>query len=80
MKVDEGNFIRELKYKNPQALDYFIDIYGPLVKGITTKVLYSLGNDGIMEECMSDILMAVWINIEKYNEDKGSFQKWLGNL
>ena len=43
MKIDESNFIRELKYRNEDALDYLIESYGPLVKGITTKILYSLG-------------------------------------
>lgn len=77
MSIDKSNFIRELKYRNPDALDYFIDSYGPIVKGITTKILYSLGNSGIIEECMSDIFMAVWTNISKYDEDKGNFKGWI---
>lgn len=77
MNIDENTFIRELKYRNPNALDYLIESYGPLVKGVTTKILYSLGNSGIMEECMSDIFMAVWTNISKYDEEKGNFKGWL---
>lgn len=80
MKIDESNFIRELKDRNEYALDYLIESYGPLVKGITTKILYSLGNSGIIEECMSDIFMAVWINIGKYNEEKGKFKGWIGAI
>lgn len=78
MNIDENNFIRELKYRNPDALDYFIDSYGAIVNGIATKILYSLGNSGIIEECMSDIFMLVWTNINKYDEDKGNFKGWLG--
>lgn len=77
MNIDEKNFIRELKYRNPDALNYFIEAYGALVKGIATKILYSLGNSGAIEECMSDIFMAVWTNINKYDEDKGNFKGWL---
>lgn len=77
MSINKENFIRELKYRNPDALDYFIEAYGALVKGITTKILYSLGNSGAIEECMSDIFMAVWTNINKYDEDKGNFKGWL---
>lgn len=77
MNINENNFIRELKYRNPDALDYFIEAYGALIKGITTKILYSLGNSGAIEECMSDIFMAVWTNINKYDEDKGNFKGWL---
>ncbi len=43
MRVDKDNFIEELKRKNPKALDYSIDIYGPLIKGIISKTLYSIG-------------------------------------
>lgn len=78
MQINDCNFIEELKNKNPDALDYVIDIYGGLIKGITTKVLYSLGNDDVIEECMSDILMAVWTNISKFHEEKGSFKSWIG--
>ena len=67
MQINDCNFIKELKNKNPDALDYVIDIYGGLIKGITTKVLYSLGNDDVIEECMSDIFMAIWTNIGKFN-------------
>lgn len=77
MIIDESNFIKELKYRNPDALDYFIESYGSMIKGSTTKILYSLGNSGVVEECMSDIFMAVWMNISKYDEEKGNFKGWL---
>lgn len=80
MNIDENNFIRELKYRNSEAMDYLIESYGALVKGVTTKILYSLGNEGIIEECMSDIFMAAWSNINKYDEDKGNFKGWLGAI
>lgn len=63
MKISRGNFIRELLKKNERALDFVIDEYGSLVNGIVRNVLKPIGDNGIIEECLSDIFYSVW---EKY--------------
>lgn len=78
MNIDESNFIKELKSKNPRALDYLIDQYSPLIKGIIEKVIGGFKDEGLREECMSDVLMAIWENSIKYDENKGSFKNWMG--
>ena len=34
-------------------------------------------NDEDLKECVSDILLAVWKRISKFNPDKSSFKSWL---
>ncbi|MEG2288615.1 MAG: sigma-70 family RNA polymerase sigma factor [Clostridium sp.] len=80
MRVDEKNFIEELKYKNPKALDYIIDIYGPLIKAIITKTLCSLEDKGIIEECISDVFIAIWENGHKFTGEDFKFKSWLGAI
>lgn len=76
MRIGENNFIARLKAKDEKALDYVIDAYGWLVKTIVRKHLYTLEN--IQDECINDILLAIWNNINSFNQEKSSFKNWLG--
>jgi len=80
MGINNTNFIEELKRKNPKSLDYVIDIYAPLIKGIITRVLNSLGDDGLVDECISDVLMAIWNNSECFKGDNNKFKSWVGAI
>ena len=75
MSIDEKNFIKYLNKKNEKALDYVVDAYGGLIKSIVNKHLYNLSD--YHEECINDILLAVWNGIDKYDETKGEFKNWL---
>lgn len=77
MGVHEENFIEELKNKNSKAIDYVIESFGPLVKGIVTQVLYKLKDSGAVDECMSDVFMAVWQNSSKFQGENKDFKKWI---
>ena len=80
VKINEGNYIEELRRKNPRALDYIIDEYGSVIKGITVKVLSVLGDEGLVEECIADVFLSIWQNSYKYDEKKGSFKSWIGAI
>lgn len=77
MKSNEKNFIRRLQRHKEDALEFVIDQYLPLVKGVTYKMLAPLGNDGLMEECINDTFLAVWENAGKFTGDATDFKKWL---
>lgn len=59
MHIDRNNFLNEIRKGNTKALDYIMETYSALVKGIVTKVLYTLGDNGLVEEI-----------IDLENEDK----------
>lgn len=80
MRVNEENFLLKLRKKDEKALEYSIDVYGSLVNGIVRNVLYSSENEGIIEECISDVFLSVWENIDRFKGDKNNFKSWIGAI
>lgn len=80
MRINKKNFIMELLKKNEKALEFVVDEYGALINGIVRNVLKSLGDNGILEECLSDIFFSVWKNIEKFEGDEVEFKYWICGL
>ncbi|SQB93177.1 sigma-70 family RNA polymerase sigma factor [Clostridium tetanomorphum] len=78
MKIDEGNFISQLVNKNEKALDYVIDSYGWIIKSIVKKQLYNL--QSVQEECINDILLGIWNNIDSFDESKNEFKNWVAGI
>lgn len=77
MGCNETNYIKRLKKRKEDALEFIVDIYLPLVKGVTYKVLSPLKNEGIIEECINDIFLSVWNNSEKFTGETDDFKKWI---
>lgn len=75
VKITEQNLIKQLKEKNPQAIDYIIDQYGGLIKAVLLKNLYDQKDH--WEECFNDCLLAVWNNPERFDGKKGEFKAFL---
>lgn len=75
--IDENNFIDKLKKKNPKALEFVIDMYSNLVYKVAYSILGHQFEKESLEECTSDVFMAVWNNIEMFHSDKGKFKSWL---
>ena len=78
MKINEDNFITRLKAKDERALEYVIDAYGWVIKSVIRKHLYHM--KPCQEECMNDVLMAIWDNIQYYDPGKSSFQNWIAGI
>lgn len=72
MKITEKNVVQELRKRSEKALYFVIDQYGGLIKSIVRKHLSFLEN--VQEECMDDILLAIWNHIEKFDEEKNTFK------
>ncbi|MCG3086526.1 sigma-70 family RNA polymerase sigma factor [Sporosarcina cyprini] len=77
MKSTNDNFIRRLKKGKEDALEFVIDQYLPLVKGVAHKVLGPVGNQGMIDECVNDIFLSVWHNAKKFEGDGIDFRKWI---
>lgn len=72
--MEENNFISQLKKKNPKALDYVFENYGNLI----FKVAYSvLNNRELSEECVNDVLLKIWNNIDSFNKGDEKFKAWI---
>lgn len=76
MKISEDNFIKELKNKNPKALDYLVDNYSNLIFKVIISILGSHKREEAME-CLNDVLLKVWEKIHYHDENKSKFSSWL---
>ena len=78
MRITEKNFIAQLKMKNEKAIDYILKEYGWIIKSTTNKHLYNLKH--VQDECINDILMAVWSNIDSFDENRSEFKNWIAGV
>lgn len=70
----DNDLIKQLKKKNPKALDYIFNKYGNLI----FKVSYSiLNNRTLSEECVNDVLLKIWNNIDSFNKSDEKFKAWI---
>ncbi|AOY53208.1 sigma-70 family RNA polymerase sigma factor [Clostridium perfringens] len=70
----DNDLIKQLKKKNPKALDYIFNKYGNLI----FKVSYSiLNNRTLSEECVNDVLLKIWNNIDSFNKGDEKFKAWI---
>lgn len=77
MKEKRRNFIKILKKHKEDALEYVVEQYLPIVKMIVVKSLQSQNNPGLMEECINDVFLAVWHNIDQFEGEPEDFRKWI---
>lgn len=77
MKCNESNYIKHLKKKKEDALEFIADKYFGFVKRVVYKVLGPLHNEEAMEECINDIFLAVWKHSEKFEGGEEDFKKWI---
>ncbi len=80
MSCNENNYIYRLKRGKEDALEYIVDKYLSLVKGVTYKVLSPLRNEYLIEECINDIFLSVWINRSKFTGKSDEFRKWIAAI
>ena len=73
--IGEDNFIKKIQSGDERALDYVIDVYGGMIRGIVRKRLSALPDQ--WEECENDVLLAVWNEIGHFDRSKNSFAGWL---
>ncbi|KPL60918.1 sigma-70 family RNA polymerase sigma factor [Rossellomorea vietnamensis] len=79
MKSAPTNFIKRLKKKKEDALEYIIDAYMPLVKTIATKILHNQNRLDV-EECVNDVFLTVWQNAHQFKGEPEDFKKWIGMI
>ncbi|ALQ70122.1 sigma-70 family RNA polymerase sigma factor [Bacillus thuringiensis] len=78
MKITEENVAYQLRNRNEKALYFIIDQYSGLIKSIVQKHLASFQD--VQEECVDDVLLAIWNHIEKYDEEKNTLKNWIAAI
>lgn len=67
----------ELRRRNPKAINYVVDEYGNLLYKVIYSVLNSFNDEGYIEECMNDVLLSIWNNIDKFKGEEDKFKSWI---
>ncbi|CUN52581.1 MULTISPECIES: sigma factor [Clostridium] len=80
MKIDEKNYLKQLCNKNEKALEYVIDNYSAIVNVVIRNVLRSFENEGLIEECISDVFFSALDNIHKFKGDDNNFKNWIDGI
>lgn len=78
MKITEQNVVQQLNKKDEKALEFVISEYGWIIKTITKKQLNQMPN--LQEECMNDVLLAIWENIDSYNSERSTLKNWIAGI
>ena len=77
MSLDR-EIVEGIKRKDENAFNILVDIYGGVIKSI---VIYHMrGFLEYTDECINDVLLSVWNNIESYDSEKNSLKNWLGAI
>ncbi|MED3933005.1 sigma-70 family RNA polymerase sigma factor [Priestia megaterium] len=61
--------------KKEKGLELLIDQYGGLITSIVRKHLGTLKS--YEEECINDVLLAVWHHIHRFDSEKNTFKNWV---
>jgi RNA polymerase sigma-70 factor (ECF subfamily) len=77
MKSNKDNYIKRLKSKKEDALEFIVDCYLPLVKATVHKVLSPIQKDELIDECINDIFLSIWNNSNKFTGEALDFKKWV---
>ena len=72
----EDYIISGLVKKDEEVLSLFIDEYGKLIYSVVKSVLCYPNERGSVEECVDDVILLVWKNIDLYDH-QGKFKAWL---
>lgn len=76
--MEDKLIIKNIKRKKEQGLEMLVNVYGGFILAIIRQNLYNLNY--YEEECMDDVLMAVWNNIDRFDESKNTFKNWIASV
>lgn len=76
--MTEKKIIRGMAKNNERALEVFIDVYGPLLKGVIARTLEY--HPDLVEDALNEAFLAVWQNISSFDARRASFRTWCANI
>lgn len=72
--MEFDNFIKGLRKQNLKSLDYLVDNYSNLIFKTCNAVL---NNREISKECVNDVILKVWNNIDSFDRSNEKFAVWI---
>lgn len=78
MRISESNVVQQIKLKNEQSITFVLQEYGGLLQAIARK--YMQGRPQDIEECIADVLVSIWFNIDAFDPSKNEFKQWIAAI
>lgn len=76
VNIQDDELVRLILAGDQSAFDVLVGRYGGLIRAI---VKYHLHNISMwQEDCINDILFAIWQNIDRFDADKNTLKNWIG--
>ncbi len=76
--MNTSKMIKGIKQREEKALVAFVDQYGPVMKGVIVKTVP--GFSYLWGEILNDSTLAVWEDIQRYDQTRGSFQSFVARV
>ena len=76
--MDDDKIVYLIKKRSERGLELLIDSYSGLITSIIRKHLYNLYDKH--EECIDDVLLAIWNNIDSFDSSKNTFKNWIAAI
>src|SRR4051812_10914085 len=73
----DEDLVQRLHERDPQALETLISRYSREIFYFIRLVLDGVGVTQDTEECVNDLFVAVWQEIDTFNSSRGAFRTWL---
>ncbi|MED4002665.1 sigma-70 family RNA polymerase sigma factor [Priestia aryabhattai] len=73
--MEDDWIVASIMRKKEKGLELLIDHYGGLITAIVRKHLGTLKS--YEEECVNDVLLAVWHHIHRFDSEKNTFKNWV---
>lgn len=74
--MKNNDFVKGIRLRDTRALEYAIEKFTPIVTSVINKVLMPYTKE-TKEECISDVFVSVWWNIERFKGNNNDFKNWI---
>ncbi|MDF2066651.1 sigma-70 family RNA polymerase sigma factor [Bacillus sp. Cr_A10] len=78
MKITDENVVQQIILKNEKTIPYLIKNYEGLLNSIIRR--YLNGNQQDIEECLADVIISIWFNIDSFDAKKNEFRQWIAAI
>lgn len=77
MELTDLQIVRNIKQGDTLTYEYIVEKYSKQVYYLAYNILHISCAKEDMEECVADVFLEAWVNINKFDPKKGSFKTWL---
>lgn len=78
--MDDFKIIEGLINKESDILEALLLKYNRLIYGVINSVLNLNHEKFDVDECFNDVILTIWYNADKYDENKGSLSSWVASI